>query len=146
MKTILLTLLVLCVFVVSCDRDDEEPSVYLIGNWELVLLTGGFPGAVQEGDDLEWREKYTFNADRTFTKSRETDDGLIQSKGSYEVLENRGDNFLLHVNLVFETGGEIAGSCGPANSESLSLTRNKVLQSDWSACDGPGLFYEKGSF
>jgi hypothetical protein len=114
---------------------------------ELVKSIGSYEGAVQEGEELEAVETYSFRSDGTFVKRREIDQAVSQGAGRYTVQEaeavNSG-NVQFYLELVFDSGDRVHGDCyGEKAMEYLVVSWQGQLKNTWGACDGPTLFYEK---
>lgn len=104
-------------------------------------MTGSMVNSITEGDDMYWQEYYIFNPDGSFIKSRELDGTVQEATGTFEMVEFDNDD-ADYLELLFETGGELAGSCNGYGIETLQYVTKDRLQSTWMACDGPGLLYE----
>ena len=52
----------------SCDKNDDDINLEteIIGNWELIQMTGSIPNSETTGTDMEWQETYQLNNDGTF--------------------------------------------------------------------------------
>lgn len=145
MKTLLYLVLASVFVISSCSNsngaiDSKDLSVNNYPQtWKLIKITGSMAGSESVGQEMEWQENYVFKSDGSFIKTRNTDGKSESASGSY-IFEDNIQNFLLEYN----ESSPIIGSCGPANKESLYLNEeSKILQSNWWACDGPGLFYER---
>ncbi len=146
MKTNFYIFLMACFLITSCskvnnEQDSKDLSITTYPQtWNLVKMTGNIPGSVSVGEELEWQEKYVFKSDGTFVKSRISEGEIESASGTYSFNEDT-QNFILN----YEQTSAIIGNCGSNIQESLYFNENsKILQSNWWACDGPGLFYERG--
>lgn len=139
--------LLLCFIAFSCSKDEGRPRETVVGDWELVKSIGSYEGAVQEGDELEAAETYSFRSDGTFMKRRESDQTVSQGAGKYAVREAETEdstNAQFYLELIFESGDRVHGDCyGEKAVEYLIVTWQGQLRNTWGACDGPTLFYEK---
>lgn len=151
MKTISLLLAFLLLFI-SCNSDDNitdlnnnPASIDVTGNWYLIEMSGNIPNSTTTGNDMEWQETYTFNQDSTFTKSRfnKGSDSTIKLSGTYKLKATEEERGL---KLYYNEESSIIGSCSNAKEEYLYFLNNSQIRSNWWACDGPGLLYEKGSY
>lgn len=145
MKKLLLLLLAPIVFF-SCN-EDADPVRTLVGEWELVSERGSWDGSIRTGAEMYYQQTYQFRADGTFTKIQELDGQVFEARGNYSTAPAEATasaaGARLNVTLNFTEGGELAGDCFGPNLETLVLNRNNELRNSWSACDGPGLTYEK---
>lgn len=141
MKQKLLVILLGIVFLNSCKNNDEyNIQTEVIGNWKLIQMTGNIPNAVTTGTEMEWQETYQFFNDGTFKKSRNKDEVIIEVSGVYDIINNSTET-LIHLN--FSNESEIVGSCTSNTKETMKLQSQNIFLSSWSACDGPGLKYER---
>ncbi|HKJ78143.1 MAG TPA: hypothetical protein VKA10_01355 [Prolixibacteraceae bacterium] len=108
--------------------------------WKLMKMTGGMQPTVFAGEEMEWQEKYIFNADSTFTKIRYTDGDTLSVSGSYIFTEENGDQAFL---LSYREQNDLIGSCTPLEEYLYFDSDKDNLFSNWWACDGPGLFYKR---
>ncbi|HSF53430.1 MAG TPA: hypothetical protein VLA71_06740 [Algoriphagus sp.] len=142
----LLLLLLAPIVLFSCN-EDADPDRTLVGEWDLVSAYSVWTGATKVEDELDYQQTYQFRADGTFTKIQKMDDIVREAKGSYSTEQPEAvaleAGARLNVILNFTEGEELAGDCFGPNLENLVLNRNNELRNSWSACDGPGLTYEK---
>lgn len=141
----LISLLFLSILFVSCSTYDGMESTevelqFKSQKWQLVRMTGSFVGSVTAGEGMEWQEFYVFNLDGTFLKSRTRDGEKMEATGTFEVAEYDNDD-RDYLELTFEKGLELAGSCYGDSQETLIYRSSNELSSTWLACDGPGLDY-----
>ena len=108
--------------------------------WKLMQMTGGMQSTVFAGEEMEWQEKYIFNADSTFTKIRYVDGDTLSVSGSFVFTEEYGDLAFL---LSYSEPNDLIGSCSPQEEYLYFDSGIDILLSNWWACDGPGLFYKK---
>ena len=139
--------LVLASFLVlsSCSKDNDTlvnkdfTSNDFPQTWKLIKMTGSVQGFESEGEDMDWQENYLFRSDGTFLKTRITEGESESASGSF-IFDSQNQNFLLSYNQV----NNITGSCSSDAKEHLYFPQNSlILLSNWWACDGPGLFYER---
>lgn len=125
----------------SCNRDDDSNSeTEIIGNWQLIQMTGSVPNSETTGAEMEWQEAYRINTDGTFQKSRDRNGVITEASGTYNLIDNSND---LLLELNFNSESEIVGSCTSNIKETMSFQSETIFFSSWNACDGPGLTYEK---
>ncbi len=108
--------------------------------WELVRMTGSITDSETVGDAMLWQEYYIFALDGTFIRVRETDGKTIKATGTFEVVEYNNDESD-YLELVYQSGQELAGSCIADKDETLMYRSNTEISNTWHACDGPGLDY-----
>ena len=136
-------LLLLASLVISCSKNNEtETIISSIEFYELVKMSGSFAGSEATGTEMEWQETYTLNTkDSTFTKTRYVNDYILKANGtfSYKTIDNQK-----YIQLLFNKDTELIGNCYNNLLETLAIIENGTkLISTWSACDGPGLEYNK---
>lgn len=146
-KVITVLFSALVIGLVSCNKEDNSPSAAINGPWELVKSVSSWTGTVVEGENLTYTEKYQFNPDGSFSKTTTRGDLTSvlprQGLGKFTIVPNTEEDQLMNLNLVFETGTDIAGTC-VANKENLFISTNyQLINSSWAPCDGPTLFYER---
>lgn len=128
--------------LLSCSNDDDDLNLEseIIGNWELIEMTGSTPNSETVGDEMEWQETYYLNDDETFLKSRDRDGVITQASGTYDFINNSKGPLL---ELTFDSESEIIGSCTSNTKETMSIQSGTIFLSSWKNCDGPGLRYKK---
>jgi len=129
--------------LVSCQKEDleEVPAAAYPQTWQLVKLTGQIPGYIKTGADLPWQETYVFQADSTFSKTRQQGSNVVVAHGTFSV-QNFSDG--QYAFLTYAAASSIIGSCTPSTrQETLVIKADETLVSTWRACDGPGLDYKK---
>ncbi len=125
----------------SCNKEDDgNPESELTGNWKLIEMSGSIPNSETTGSDMEWQENYLLNTNGTFLKSRERDGITTEESGNFMFEELSDGKYLM---LTYATDNEIIGNCTSELTEVLRLRSDSTLFGTWSACDGPGLVYEK---
>ncbi len=145
MKTLSSYILISFFLLASCSKSKEtlQSEDFSITSypqtWNLVKMTGSLEGSESTGEEMAWQENYFFKTDGSFLKTRITEGESESASGTYSFDESI-QIFILNYN---ETSA-IIGSCGSNMKESLTFNaESNTLQSNWWACDGPGLFYEK---
>ncbi len=145
MKSLLYFIFASVLLLSSCSKtiDALESKDFSINNypqtWKLIKMTGSQEGSESSGEEMEWQENYVFNSDGSFVKTRISTGELKSASGRYFFNEEI-QSFILD----YGKSNPIIGSCGSAVEESLYYTKDsKILQSNWWACDGPGLFYKR---
>jgi hypothetical protein len=137
--------LIYIVFVIilfSCSDNDGGTKKIVSRDypqhWKLTRMTGNIPNSQTTGNNMAWQEIYVFNADNTFSKTRNQKGILYNATGTYAYVTLGNEN---QVSLLFETGKELAGSCFSDGGEALRFLDDKLVAT-WNICDGPGLEYE----
>ncbi|WP_375436394.1 hypothetical protein [uncultured Hymenobacter sp.] len=129
--------------LVSCQKEDlvEAPATPYPQAWQLVKLTGQIPNYIKTGADLPWQETYVFQADSTFTKTRQQGQQIAEARGTFSVRNFSDGQYTI---LTYAAANSLIGSCTTqALQETLVFRANDTLVSTWQACDGPGLEYKK---
>lgn len=126
----------------SCTKDTEETTVDYLEKWTLVKMSGSIPNSETTGAAMEWQEYYLFNKDGTFTKSRIQNKIETKATGTYITI-TINNQYGKYLELTYLKDNEIIGSCFGNLKEDLYFKTNNTLSSAWSACDGPGLEYQK---
>jgi len=139
MKNLIIISLLICTLF-SCTKADEFDIKQYPQKWQLIKMTGQIPNSETTGTNMEWQEFYLLNSDSTFIKSRERDGILTEEYGSFSFEDLSDGKYLV---LTYETDNTIIGNCTSELKEVLVLESNKSLVGTWSACDGPGLEYER---
>jgi hypothetical protein len=128
----------------SCTKDTEETRAVTTADylekWTLVKMSGSIPNSESTGTAMEWQEYYLLNNDGTFTKSRIRNKIETKVTGTYTTIHYQYGKYL---ELTYLNDNEIIGNCFGDLKEHLYFKANNNLSSDWSACDGPGLEYQK---
>lgn len=141
MKSLAIIVVFLTIFS-SCTKDTEENTTTADyhGKWTLVKMSGSMINSETTGTAMEWQEYYLFNNDGTFTKSRTRNTIKTTVSGTY-ITQNNSD--VMYLELTYPQDSDIIGSCYGNLKEELYFKTNNTLSSGWSACDGPGLDYQK---
>lgn len=141
MKNLAIIVVFLTIFS-SCTKDTEEDTTTADyhGKWTLVKMSGSMINSETTGTAMEWQEYYLFNNDGTFTKSRTRNTIKTTVSGTY-ITQNNSD--VMYLELTYPQDSDIIGSCYGNLKEELYFKTNNTLSSGWSACDGPGLDYQK---
>jgi hypothetical protein len=128
----------------SCTKDTEETTASTtadyLGKWTLVKTSGSISNSEVTGTAMEWQEFYLFKNDRTFIKSRVRNEVKTTFSGTYTIKNSPNTRYL---ELTYPNDNETIGNCTGDLIEDLCFTANNTLSSTWSACDGPGLEYQK---
>lgn len=150
MKASILFTFVIAGFLASCTKeiqsnseksdDDNGVGLKYPQKWQLVSMSGSMVNSQTVGDDMVWQEFYILNADQTFTKSRTEDGKTVEVGGTYTFKEISNEEYL---ELNYFTDHEIIGNCTGEPHELLLILSPTKISGTWSACDGPGLEYEK---
>ena len=141
----LLVFVILSIGILSCSNPDDfglesTQFIYTDQKWELVSMTGNIQGSETTGAAMSWQEHYVFSPNGTFSKRRTTGTETMEATGTFEVVENEGD-MEHYLNLTYETGISILGSCHGDGTEVLRYLSLKRIANTWNMCDGPGLEY-----
>lgn len=141
MKSLAIIVVFLTIFS-SCTKDTEEDTTTADyhGKWTLVKMSGSMINSETTGTAMEWQEYYLFNNDGTFTKSRTRNTIKTTVSGTF-ITQNNSD--VMYLELTYPQDSDIIGSCYGNLKEELYFKTNNTLSSGWSACDGPGLDYQK---
>lgn len=146
----LIVLFVLSAVFSSCSVDADEINLNredIYGKWDLVKMTGSFGNSLTTGEDMEWQETYVFNPDGTFLKTRARDGELIEAVGSFVITENNSQFneplITFSIEILFSNSNSIAASCYSGGMKEELYFRGARMLSNYHACDGPGLEYEK---
>lgn len=94
----------------------------------------------QTGSDMSWQEFYLFNADGTFSKTRERDGVTKTITGKFSFKNIGQENYM---ELTYDEDSELIGNCYATATEELIIKSDIQLANTWNACDGPGLMYNK---
>jgi hypothetical protein len=125
----------------SCTKDNEETTtVDYSEKWTLVKMSGSKLNSETSGTAMEWQEYYLLNNDGTFTKSRVRNAVKTTVSGTYTTIHYQDAK---HLELTYLNDNDIIGNCTGDLKEDLYFVASNTLSSTWSACDGPGLEYQK---
>ncbi|RIJ36825.1 hypothetical protein [Pontibacter oryzae] len=143
-KLVVLPLLVLVLF--SCDKEKLSAEAELTfkelsepQKWELVKMSGQIADSETTGKAMPWQEYYTFNPDGSFTKVRAVEGSLISATGTYKYHITHSEKY---IELIYPAYNDLIGSCTSAELKETLIVNENGLQSNWWACDGPGLWYK----
>ncbi|WP_157805251.1 hypothetical protein [Confluentibacter citreus] len=104
-------------------------------------MFGQTPNSMTEGLFMEWQEIYVLNSDGTFIKSRERNDIITESAGTFDFQELVDGTYLI---LTHQADNELIGNCYSTSLvEVLWITSISDMRATWNACDGPGLEYKR---
>ena len=137
--------LVVALFLNSCSKEGQVVKTQDFSidqfpqKWHLVKMTGSFEGSQTTGEEMEWQENYIFKSDGSFLKTRNEMGESTSATGQY-FLNEEEKGFILEYN----ESSSLIGNCTAENKEYLYFDENShYLLSNWRACDGPGLYYER---
>jgi len=133
----------LIVTLYSCAPDKRVKSKKCPEKWRLVKMTGSRGADPMTGADMDWQEWYLLNPDKTFTKTRNQDNRIIEENGTYSSFTLIDGKFL---ELIYPSQNELIGNCTTESVETLIVKSKKEMMNICVACDGPGLFYEKADY
>ncbi|SNR28706.1 MULTISPECIES: hypothetical protein [Hymenobacter] len=140
MKHLLASSLLLVTFL-SCQKEeipDANLNVYP-QTWQLAKMTGNFPVFVKTGSDLPFQETYVFQADSTFTRTRQQGGQVIEVSGTFSA---RSYTDGPHLTLTYPADNNLINNCTAEPKETLIFqAENKTLTSSSQPCDGPLLEY-----
>ena len=116
MKFVFYTLLLVTVCF-SCNEDDDEPEVSIIGDWagnrlDLKATTGGL--TIYEETDEDFNGSISFKQDGTLVYSR---DG-VESAGTYTVADKK---------LTTDADFNLYNISGPVTFDIVTLTQTDLL-------------------
>ncbi|MCG9970955.1 hypothetical protein [Christiangramia crocea] len=143
-RTLLILFSILLSF--SCSRENEgllteDFSVNQYPQtWKLFRMTGNMENHETNGEDMVWQEEYIFRSNGTVTKLREQDGETSDITGNYSLFnENERQGILIE----YIEDSSLIGSCTGPEETLYFDEEDRVLYSNWWACDGPGLFYKR---
>jgi hypothetical protein len=146
MKRIFLPFLALTFLLVGCG-DDQAPDLSEFGQWELVIAQGSWPVDGTLNYDPGFEEYYSFNANGTFSRTRMQGENVTSASGVYERIEATHEHdkkfIRFYLQLNYESGEELIGSCVGGGVEGLYLHKEGHIQNTWGACDGPTYIYHR---
>ncbi|WP_221394596.1 hypothetical protein [Dyadobacter sp. NIV53] len=135
--------------LLACSKKETSPeglttkfnSEKFPQKWQLVSMTGNVANIPpQTGSDMSWQEFYLFNADGTFSKTRERDGVTKTITGKFSFKNIGQENYM---ELTYDEDSELIGNCYATATEELIIKSDIQLANTWNACDGPGLMYNK---
>lgn len=138
--------LISVLFVFPCSSNKEGLLVEDFSaneypqTWKLFKMTGNMANSETTGEDMAWQEEYRFNSDGRVVKTRTRNGESSSITGDFRLIQQNEQPYIL---IEYGENSDLIGSC-TGTEESLSIdSQNKLLQSNWWACDGPGLFYKR---
>ena len=141
MKKLIFLTLFSCIFF-SCKKEINHDTIFdqnkYPQKWKLIEMAEIFQTKVTTGANMPWQESYVLDTNGTFTKTRLQDGLTSRGTGSFTILEDANGKYM---QLKYDTLNNIIGSCY-SQEEYLRFVADKLF-STWSACDGPGLCYER---
>jgi hypothetical protein len=148
MKNALLFALLLTTLGACQKTEDPEPEAPAspAQTWQLVKFTSSWPRAVKTGADLPYQEKYVFQTDSTFTKTRQQSGQVSVASGTFSVRPRAGKQYTILTYLTYNTAKpwESINTCTSSELEEyLIFTAPDTLLSSSEACDGPRLEYKR---
>ena len=110
--------------------------------WKLIEMSGNVANVPPStGNDMAWQEYYLLYSDSTFVKSRKKENVTSEETGHYSFVTLTDGKYL---ELSYESDNDLVGNCTSEAKEILRLNAaDNELIGTWSACDGPGLIYER---
>ncbi|RKD91935.1 hypothetical protein [Mangrovibacterium diazotrophicum] len=143
----LLILLITISALFSCSDTEDAPQAKLFDSdhypqkWILVEMSGQIPNSVTTGSDMPWQEYYILKSDGTFLKHRDDSGNSLEGTGTFHFTTDENGELL---ELNYSESNAIVGTCSSVKqAEELRLDASDKLIGTWSACDGPGLKYER---
>jgi hypothetical protein len=130
----------ICILI-SCsgDKDGQCPQ-----KWQLTSMSGNIADVPPStGGDMAWQEWYLLYANNKFTKTRTRGNVTTEEGGTYAFVILSDGQYL---ELVYESENDLIGNCTGDTKELLRRYSEDTLTGTWSACDGPGLVYEKVAY
>lgn len=141
----LLFISALFLLLTSCSADDDIKDISFTGEWKLVRTSA--LGMVQTGAEMEWQETYILRADGTFKKTRVRDGETITAEGTYRienVVPTQDREIIARIAMVYPEGNPIIATCySDKLEEDLFFRTEDLMVSNWQACDGLGLEYQR---
>ena len=134
--------------LLSCASDDEiaieqcpEKRQLIPEKWQLIRMSGNVANIPPStGTDMAWQEWYLLYPDDTFNKTRERHNVITEEQGTYAIVTLSDGEYL---ELAYKSKNDLIGNCTIEAKELLKIKSEDEMIGTWSACDGPGLFYEK---
>ncbi|MCB2377155.1 hypothetical protein LGH70_06150 [Hymenobacter sp. BT635] len=127
----------------SCQKEEmlaAQTSAYP-QTWQLVKSTSSWTNTVQTGAALPWQETYVFQADSTFTKTRNQNGESMNARGTFSVRTSASGQYSI---LTYTAASNLLGTCTPTQfKEYLVVKQADTLVNTWEACDGPRLEYKR---
>lgn len=145
MKNVLVLFLSLT-SLVACKKEEDSED-FKVGaypqTWQLVKSTSSWTNEVKTGKDLPYQEKYTFQADSTFTKIRQQGDQTTEASGTFSV-RNQANRIGQYAILTYPEASGIINFCSRGSlREGFDLTSNDTIRGGCEAFDGPRLEYKR---
>ena len=142
MKFSMLFVLV-ALFNLSCTDEETQSSDLSTANepvrLDLVAMSGQVRNSETTGDAMPWQEYFLLKEEMKFEKVKVEKGTTLKSTGTFEIEMINGDKYL---KFTHDTKNQAFGNCTGDKTELLRYTDSNELTGSWSACDGPGLFYE----
>lgn len=144
MKNFLLLSLLLATLG-ACQKEEvlelEAPATASSQTWQLVKSWSNWTNTTLTGTALTWQETYVFQADSTFTKTRQQGGQVSEARGTFSVRPRAGRQYAI---LTYHAATSLINSCVSRElKEHLVFTATDTLLSSSEACDGPRLEYKK---
>ena len=142
--SVIIGTLISCSFNKGIDPEDlneKFDSEQYPQKWQLIEMSGSIATVPPTtGSDMEYQEYYLLYSDKTFMKSREWDNVVTKETGTYTLVILLDEKYL---QLIYQSNNDLIGNCTGEANELLYLNSENKLIGTWSACDGPGLIYER---
>lgn len=127
----------------SCQKGEmaAAPTAAYPQTWQLVKSTSSWTNTVQTGAALPWQERYVFQADSTFTKTRNQNGEITDAQGTFSMRTSASEQYAI---LTYKAASNILSTCTPTQlKEYLVVKPTDTLVNTWEACDGLRLEYQK---
>lgn len=92
------------------------------------------------GDELPYKEKYIFNEDLTFIKSRTENGQTTQAEGTYSEFSMNEEEYF---KLIYNSTHDLVESCSSNDTEHLIINSPGKITGTANACDYPTKTYER---
>ena len=137
-----LAVLVLCFLTISCSETEQSEPLRegLPQRWTLVSFNTGLSGEVFSRENLPYQESIFLNPDSTFTRIRIHNNERIEAIGTFEYIQQNGENYLILRNAE---ENELIGNCTQSMDEWFLFTNSTNMLGGGLPCDRPGLEFER---
>ncbi|MCM8568611.1 hypothetical protein NE848_04425 [Gramella jeungdoensis] len=144
LRRLILLLSILLAYSCSSNKDGLIIVDFSAGpypqTWKLFKMTGSMVNSETAGEDMAWQEEYRFSSNASVVKTR-TQDGVSSSiTGDFTISQENDRQLII---IEYQEDSNLIGSCTGTEESLFFNAEDGVLNSNWWACDGPGLFYKK---
>lgn len=130
----------------SSEGERNNIEIDLPQTWKLVKMTcPSSEDCVVTGEEMTYQDLYSFKQDMSVQKLRFRANDTLEITGDFTVTETQFGTYAFNIKYQGEATPEdidIISSC-TSREEYLFITENdqEVLKNNYSACDGPDLYY-----